>query len=240
MNRKMAKASSDIGPIAAAAVSAAVSTIVTAATASASAATVRVASSTSAAPTSVAAVAAPPQVSPRKDSAAAAAAAGCDVESIGRGSEESVVDNAAAGLDSPRGNVRRGENAVGTDRNRKLEPLVSRGSKCLTKDEEEKGGQLRGAAQVVYSRGPEDGEAVWVAGRREAAAVKVRRPTPYPHVALLQASQLCTPCRCGTETPQARHTLARGRAIEPSPFVVTTCIELSCMYLGSTRTYDIQ
>lgn len=181
----MASVSSEIGPKAAAAVSALVSTIVTAATASASEAVRVAASSPSTTPTSVAATAAP-WLSPLKS----AAAAGSGIESTGRGSDGYVVKNAAAGLDSPRGGVQRGENVAGAGRNRMLEPLVSRGSKNFIKDgEEEKGGQPRGTARVVYSRGPADGEAVWVAGRRESAAVKVRPSAPYLYVAVLQASQ---------------------------------------------------
>ena len=184
----MAEASSKIGPEAAAAVSAVVSTIVTTATASASAA-VRVASSASAVHTPVAAETAVPQLSPRK-STAAAAAAGCGIESIGRESAGSVGDNASAGLDKPQGNAQQRETTAGADRSRRLEPLVSRDSERVIKDEEEKrGGFARGTAQVVYSRGPGDGEAVCVAGRREAAAVKVRPSCTLPaFTALLQAS----------------------------------------------------
>lgn len=71
-----------------------------------------------------------------------------------------------------------------------MKPLTSRDSKRVIKYEEERGGQLgRGTAQVVYSRGPGDGEAVWVAGRREAAAVKVRPSCTLPaRIALFRAS----------------------------------------------------
>ena len=206
----MAKASSEIGLNEAAAVSAVVSTIVTAATASASAA-VRVASSSASAAPALVTVTAAPQLYPRQSTAAAAA--GCGIESIGRGSEGSVVDNAAGGLDNPRGNVQWGENSDGGGQSRRLEPSMSRGSKCFIKDEE-KGGQSRGTAQVVYSRGSEDGEAIWVAGRRQAAAVKVRPLAPEctTVVALPQGSQLRiykpsydTRDCCSPETTQARH-----------------------------------
>lgn len=164
----MAKASSDIGPTEAAAVSAMVSTIVTAATASVSA-VVRGVAPASSAPTSVAATGAP-HLSPPTS----AAAAGRGIEPINRTSEGSVIDDAAVVGGDLLENAQPEDNAAGAGRNRRLNPLVPKDSEHVIKNEEEKGGRPRGAAQVVYSRGPEDGEVVWVAGRREPAAVKVR------------------------------------------------------------------
>lgn len=164
----MAKAPSDIGPTEAAAVSEVVSTIVTAATASVSAA-VRGMAPTSSAPTSVEALATSQESLPRST------APGHGIDPTCGDGEGSAVDNsAAAAWENPLDNAESEDVAAGADRSRRLKPLVPTESKNFLEDVEGKGERPRGTARVVYSRGPENGGAVWVAGRREAAAVKVR------------------------------------------------------------------